>query len=52
MDVPRKIKSSDTQNQQLNKFKALAREAEADQDEAAFKKRLEKIAKPDTQKSK
>jgi hypothetical protein len=31
---------------QLDKFKELARESEADQDEAAFKKRLEKIAKP------
>jgi hypothetical protein len=30
----------------MEKFKAAAKEAEADQDEAAFKKRLEKIAKP------
>jgi len=29
---------------QAEKFKAAAKEAEVDQDEAAFKKRLEKIA--------
>jgi hypothetical protein len=31
---------------QTAKFKALAKESAADQDETAFKKRLEKIAKP------
>jgi hypothetical protein len=31
---------------QADIFKELARESEADRDEAAFKKRLEKIAKP------
>jgi hypothetical protein len=31
---------------QSEKFKAAAKAVEADQDEAAFKKRLEKIAKP------
>jgi hypothetical protein len=32
---------------QAEKFKKAAKEAEADQDEAAFKKRLEKITKPE-----
>jgi hypothetical protein len=31
---------------QRDKFKSLAKQVEADQDEAAFKKRLGKIAKP------
>jgi hypothetical protein len=31
---------------QPEKFRKLAKESEVDQDEAAFKKRLEKIAKP------
>jgi hypothetical protein len=31
---------------QAEKFKKAAKEAQADQDEAAFKKRLEKIVKP------
>jgi hypothetical protein len=35
---------------QAEKFKAAAKEAEVDQDEAAFKKRLGKIAKPPKEK--
>jgi hypothetical protein len=37
---------------QAEKFKKAAKESEADQDEAAFKKRLEKIAKPPVEKPK
>ncbi len=37
---------------QADKFKEAAKAAEADQDEAAFKKRLEKIAKPPQAKPK
>jgi hypothetical protein len=37
---------------QRDKFKELARASEVDQDEAAFKARLGKIAKPPAEKAK
>lgn len=39
-------KNTKTRTSQGDKFKDLAHESEADENEAAFKKRLEKIAKP------
>jgi hypothetical protein len=52
MNNPRKAKAPETQNHQLSKFKALAKEAEADPDPAAWEKRLKKIAKPPAKKAK
>lgn len=37
---------SDTHKSQSEKFKAVAREGEVDQDEDTFKGRLKKIARP------